>query len=355
MGIDWKDKRYSLEFIEKYYEEYSKQEYPENELNSILAYQYVTEDFVVKWCNRDSFLTAVKFQELSEKTLEYIINQCECRYEKLLSYIVTYQHVSEEFIEQWIWPYECLNADFWLSISKYQSISKEFIAKYKDKLNFDALFNRGMLDDDMIIEYMDKLDFNFLIRVTRQNFSDRVLLACCDKIDWEVASNFIPLSEDVIDAVQDKVDWQTICAKQKISNKFLLEHIDKLDDMCLLYLKNNSYYKEEQVKILKLSGQVVAKKDTDRSLYWIRENKLGYEEVLGTIIRTKTFKDAVKQWILAYDEYDEYVSKGKLLLNTKLIVTKLNSQNFKTKTYVVKTSNGQIDIIRLKTEKEGAK
>jgi uracil DNA glycosylase len=180
-------------------------------------------------------------------------------------------------------------------------------------------------------------------------------LTCCDKIDWEVASNFIPLSEDVIDAMQDKVDWQTICAKQKISHKFLLKHIDKLDDMCLLYLKNNPYYKEEQVEVLKLSEQKAAKGDTAINTYWIRENKLGYEEVLGTVIIAETFKDAVKEWILAYDEYDEYVSKGKLLLNTKLSVTKLNSQNFKTKTYVIKTSSEQIDIVRQKTEKEGTK
>lgn len=164
--------------------------------------------------------------------------------------------LSEEFIEKY---YTFLVANNTHYLYSTQNLSIKFLDKYYTLVDWDALSMNPYLNEEIMKEFADKLNWEFVL--IKQKFSEEFLdnfvvnldlrnLRFDDKIkrEWTLICFHQNLSEEFIRKHYKDIDWVAISVSQKLSKEFMIEFGDKLSCNDLIIHQKN--IDEDVIKII---------------------------------------------------------------------------------------------------------
>ena len=164
--------------------------------------------------------------------------------------------LSEEFIEKY---YTFLVANHTHYLYSTQNLSIKFLDKYYTLVDWDALSMNPYLNEEIMKEFADKLNWEFVL--IKQKFSEEFLdnfvvnldlrnLRFDDKIkrEWTLICFHQNLSEEFIRKHYKDIDWVAISVSQKLSKEFMIEFGDKLSCNDLIIHQKN--IDEDVIKII---------------------------------------------------------------------------------------------------------
>lgn len=115
-------------------------------------------------------------------------------------------------------------------------LNDKIIMRFDRFLNWDLLSKNYDFDVELLRIYMHKVNWGLLLirtkfdEVTLREFAPNFSKDC-----WDIVSVKQVLSESFIHDYADKVDWDSIALHQKVSGKFLSDHLSysmrETDDM----------------------------------------------------------------------------------------------------------------------------
>lgn len=115
---------------------------------------------------------------------------------------------------------------------KYENVifDEQFLREFDNQISWRSVIEEQTLTIDFIREYKDSSDDNFWYWVSEYvELTEKLIDEFRDYLDWTVISHSQTLSEDFIKKYIDYVDWNVISAKQKISEDFARKYKDYLN------------------------------------------------------------------------------------------------------------------------------
>jgi len=117
----------------------------------------------------------------------------------------------------------------WKKFMYKKTIPIDMLANYKDHLDWDYIQTYGLVTEDIIEKYADKMNWSIIsMKKCSTNFLEKHI----DKIDFDIIAIYQKLSPKFIDTYKDKLNWIDICMYQPMMPSFIEEHINYLTDPC---------------------------------------------------------------------------------------------------------------------------
>ncbi|MGL5689373.1 MAG: hypothetical protein ACRDD8_01025 [Bacteroidales bacterium] len=210
---------------------------------------------------------------------DYILsNPTEFTIERINT-LLSIQLFSIDFMESVISVYgeDSVN---WEHISKCQDLNESFLLKYKHKLQWNFILERGHDFSDNIIQYIkaNNLDVNTVSvsKIDRekasaihlseeyiekhkdtvdwvslskdQKLSEAFIRKYMNKVVWKLISRYQVLSESFMEEFQVRIDWDMISMYQKLSEEFILKHRHKVNWVFIVNHQNVSEHTQHRFK-----------------------------------------------------------------------------------------------------------
>lgn len=119
-------------------------------------------------------------------------------------------------------------------------------------IDWKEISKREDLTAEFIIENKDKLDWYLL---SHSKLQEEVLFKCPDKVIWRYLLFYQELSEEFLeeklDLVEDYMDWEALSYYQNLPLDVIIEYADKLDIEWIM--KHYRFTKREKEQIYKNS------------------------------------------------------------------------------------------------------
>lgn len=185
------------------------------------------DDFVIKYIEHINFRYLLKLQKMSiwsnQMVLKKIID------DDLVRMLLLEQEVPMDGIIYLV--ANSVNDDFWDVLSCNQKLSEEFMEAYKHVLSWDYI-------------------------TERQEFSVKFMVDNREYVRWDLIhmnKNYIELiTDEALPLILDKFRWVDM-ERLKLSEKVLMDNLDKLDETVIVNLSNYGLIKNgEEDEIYKL-------------------------------------------------------------------------------------------------------
>lgn len=120
------------------------------------------------------------------------------------------------------------NDKIWENISSMGDIDVEFVREFKDRLDWHKLNWNHSLKFDMafITEFEDYIDWESVSMFTY--LDEDVVRKYAHKLNMKKYVQWFSLSEELLERYADQIDWGYVSFKQKMSDKFIKKHRDRL-------------------------------------------------------------------------------------------------------------------------------
>lgn len=159
----------------------------------------------------------------------------ESAYDELLDSIewdrgITYDYLTLETLLEnesrvnWGWA-------FFVSNTSRYDYPEYILRKYSDKICWDRIYIHSGISDEFIQEYSDKIHWD---RIMLNRLSEDLIRTYKDKeFNWNSISAHMKLSEEFISEFSDKLNWEFLVEYQKLSDKIIRDHFDKIKNLNL--------------------------------------------------------------------------------------------------------------------------
>lgn len=215
-----------------------------DKFNQYIIYkEYMTQEPVDLTRNEDEIINTITTKLLSEAELE-------CIPREYLDIILMFQNVSEQFIINHL-PFE---REEWDMLWTFQVLSEDFILKYKDFWN-ETMWKNQILSEDFITRNIDCIPSIELV-LENQNVSEQFVINHIDKIQ---DLSLVYTRQELSDEFYLKYKWKPLVIHSKTSNELIMSNIDILDIYGFLVVKKH----DEQLLRFVINNRSLSRNDWD--------------------------------------------------------------------------------------------
>ena len=141
---------------------------------------------------------------------------------KLINILIKYQNLNTEVLKK------LLNEEIdWNILCKYQNLTIEILNNYKDKINWDIVSECQFMTLEFIAENKDLINWNELGKNSKIQFL---------------------LNDSFIELFKDYNLWSSLIWSNNVSNEYVLENLDKLNDEQILDLLEIKKFNENELE-----------------------------------------------------------------------------------------------------------
>lgn len=140
----------------------------------------------------------------------------------------------------------------WKYVSEYQRLNLAFITKFMNRIDFSYLSRNKYLTDDIIYEFRNELDIYTIAE--NNNLSQDLLVKLISSIDrykFNILIRFGQLPEAVLRKLDLTYHSCAISQYQSLSEKFIIDHKDKLN------LKHINRYQKLSLDFIEMNPDLI--------------------------------------------------------------------------------------------------
>lgn len=193
--------------------------------NKISERKDLSNEFIRKYSKYIKWNILLKNRKLDKNLIE------QCFQDINVADLIIYQSLSEDLIEKVINKTNSL----WGEISHFQNLSENFIDKYKDKLVWAYLLQKGNLSEKFLISHDNYIDWCALSRAYKDKLSDDFLFKYREKVDWdEFSARNKPFSNRMLKRLKKYINWNIYVKTHKLTEKIIERNLNYFDKKRLL-------------------------------------------------------------------------------------------------------------------------
>jgi hypothetical protein len=151
--------------LEKYSSKFKKRNW-----KNISCFQILNYTFMKKFFKKLDIISIIEYQTLTEDLILKIINSRSHMFEHYFEEILTHQKISESFMLSFLERIDSYSSEnkkekmknkFFKIVSRYQDLSEEFIFKNNLRVHWRYISKFQKLTEKIILKNLDKIDYDY--------------------------------------------------------------------------------------------------------------------------------------------------------------------------------------------------